>query len=124
MSLEPARPAPAGAPGALPRAKTAATYNAKLVHQFTVATVFWGIVGMGVGVFVAAQLYWPALNLDIPWLSYGRLRPLHTHGVLFPFGGSVRSATSLSVVQPPCPLRLISHSHAPFRVWGWQGGMH
>src|SRR3546814_12841837 len=62
MSIETTRPAPAGAPGALPRAESAATYNDKVVHQFTVATVFWGIVGMGVGVFIAAQLYWPALN--------------------------------------------------------------
>src|SRR5690606_12558640 len=64
MSIESTRPAPAGAPGALPRAESAATYNDKVVHQFTVATVFWGIVGMAVGVFIAAQLYWPALNFD------------------------------------------------------------
>src|SRR3546814_7207241 len=60
MSIETTRPAPAGAPGALPRAESAATYNDKVVHQFTVAPVFWGIVGMGVGVFIAAQQYWPA----------------------------------------------------------------
>src|SRR3546814_5653078 len=95
MSIETTRPAPAGAPGALPRAESAATYNDKVVHQFTVATVFWGIVGMGVGVFIAAQLYWPALNFDIPWLSYGPLRPLHTNGVIFAFGGAVLFATSL-----------------------------
>src|SRR3546814_6696050 len=58
MSIETTRPAPAGAPGALPRAESAATYNDKVVRQFTVATVLWGIVGMGVGVVIAAQLYW------------------------------------------------------------------
>ncbi len=95
MSIETTRPAPAGAPDALLRAETAATYNDKVVHQFTVATVFWGIVGMAVGVFIAAQLYWPALNFDTAWLSYGRLRPLHTNGVIFGFGGTALIGTSL-----------------------------
>ena len=54
------------------------TYNDKVVMQFTVMTVVWGIVGMLVGVIIAAQLYWPALSFDLPWLGYGRLRPLHT----------------------------------------------
>src|SRR3546814_720611 len=116
MSIETTRPAPAGAPGALPRAESAATYNDKVVHQFTVATVFWGIVGMGVGVFIAAQLYWPALNFDIPWLSYGRLRPLHTNAVIFAFGGLVLFTTSLYVVQLTCHLRLLSDSLARCRA--------
>ncbi len=63
------------------------TYNDKVVRQFAVMTVVWGIVGMAVGVLIAAQLYWPALNFDLPWLSYGRLRPLHTNAVNFAFGG-------------------------------------
>ena len=58
-------------------------YNDKVVTQFAVVTVIWGIVGMLVGVLIAAQLYWPALNFDLPWLSYGRLRPLHTNAVIF-----------------------------------------
>lgn len=53
-------------------------YNYKVVHQFALATVFWGIIGMAVGVLIAAQLAWPVLNFDTAWLSYGRLRPLHT----------------------------------------------
>ncbi len=53
------------------------TYNDKVVLQFTIMTVVWGIVGMAVGVLLAAQLYWPQLNFDVAWLSYGRLRPLH-----------------------------------------------
>src|SRR3546814_6656466 len=75
---------------------------------------------MGVGVFIAAQLYWPALNFDIPWLSYGRLRPLHTNGVIFAFGGSVLFATSLYVVQRTCHVRLISDRLARIVFWGWQ----
>ena len=58
-------------------------YNYKVVRQFAIMTVIWGIVGMGAGVFIAAQLVWPALNFDIPWLTYSRLRPLHTNAVIF-----------------------------------------
>ena len=96
------------------------TYNDKVVRQFAVMTVVWGIVGMAVGVFIAAQLYWPALNFDLPWLSYGRLRPLHTNAVIFAFGGSALFATSLHVVQRTCHVRLISDKLAAFVFWGWQ----
>ena len=74
-------------------------YNYKVVRQFAVMTVIWGIVGMLVGVIIAAQLTWPELNLGIPWLSYGRLRPLHTNAVIFAFGGCALFATSYHVVQ-------------------------
>ncbi len=96
------------------------TYNDKVVRQFAVMTLVWGIVGMAVGVFIAAQLYWPALNFDIPWLSYGRLRPLHTNAVIFAFGGSALFATSLHVVQRTSHARLISDRLAAFVFWGWQ----
>jgi cytochrome c oxidase cbb3-type subunit I len=65
-------------------------------------TVIWGIVGMLVGVFIAAQLIWPGLGWEIPWLSYGRLRPLHTNAVIFAFGGSALFATSYYCVQRTC----------------------
>ena len=77
-------------------------YNYKVVRQFSVMTVVWGIVGMLVGVLIAAQLVWPVLNFDTPWLSFGRLRPLHTNAVIFAFGGSALFATSLFVVQRTC----------------------
>ena len=76
-----------------------ATYNDKVVRQFAVMTVVWGIVGMLVGVIIAAQLYWPTLGEGIPWLGYGRLRPLHTNAVIFAFGGTGLIATSFYVVQ-------------------------
>ena len=98
-------------------------YNDKVVLQFAVATVIWGIIGMFVGVVIAAQLYWPTLFEGIPWLSYGRLRPLHTNGVIFAFGGSVLFATSLYVVQRTCHVRLISDRLARFVFWGWQAAM-
>ena len=50
-------------------------YNYKVVRQFAIMTVVWGIVGMGLGVFIAAQLVWPQQNFDLPWTSFGRLRP-------------------------------------------------
>ena len=96
------------------------TYNDKVVRQFAVMTVVWGIVGMLVGVFIAAQLYWPALNFDLPWLSYGRLRPLHTNAVIFAFGGCALMATSFHVVQRTCHVRLFSDKLAAFVFWGWQ----
>ena len=57
---------------------TSSAYNYKVVRQFAIMTVVWGIVGMGLGVLIAAQLAWPWLNFDLPWTSFGRLRPLHT----------------------------------------------
>jgi len=95
-------------------------YNIKVVRQFTVMTVVWGVVGMLVGVIIAAQLIWPALNFDTAWLSYGRLRPLHTNAVIFAFGGSALMATSYWVVQRTCGVRLISDRAAAFTFWGWQ----
>ncbi|MFC1776330.1 cytochrome-c oxidase, cbb3-type subunit I [Pseudomonadota bacterium] len=96
------------------------TYNDKVVRQFAIVTVLWGIVGMLVGVLIAAQLWLPALNFDIPWLTYGRLRPLHTNAVIFAFGGSGLIGTSLYVVQRTCHVRLISDKLASLVFWGWQ----
>ena len=96
------------------------TYNYKVVRQFAIMTVVWGIVGMTVGVLIAAQLVWPALNFDIPWLTYGRLRPLHTNAVIFAFGGCALFATSYYVVQRTCQTRLFGGGLAAFTFWGWQ----
>ncbi len=95
-------------------------YNYKVVRQFAVMTVVWGIVGMLVGVLIAAQLVWPQLNFDLPWLSFGRLRPLHTNAVIFAFGGCALFTTSFYVVQRTCQVRLISDRLAALVFWGWQ----
>jgi cytochrome c oxidase cbb3-type subunit I len=95
-------------------------YNYKVVRQFAIASVVWGVVGMLVGVIIAAQLLWPQANLGIPWLSYGRLRPLHTNAVIFAFGGCALMATSYYVVQRTCQVRIISDALAGFTFWGWQ----
>ncbi len=97
-----------------------ATYNDRVVRQFAVMTVVWGIVGMLVGVWIAAQLIWPNMSMEIPWLSYGRLRPLHTNAVIFAFGGSALFATSYYAVQRTCHTRLFSDKLAAFTFWGWQ----
>ncbi len=96
------------------------TYNYDVVRQFAIMTVVWGVVGMLVGVFIAAQLVWPALNFDIAWLSFGRLRPLHTNAVVFAFGGCALFSTSYYVVQRTCHVRLFSDKLAAFTFWGWQ----
>ncbi|ACL71725.1 cytochrome-c oxidase, cbb3-type subunit I [Thioalkalivibrio sulfidiphilus] len=98
----------------------AQTYNYKVVRQFAIMTIVWGIVGMAVGVWIAAQLVWPQLNLEIEYLTFGRLRPLHTNAVIFAFGGSALFATSYYIVQRTCQTRLFSDGLAAFTFWGWQ----
>ena len=97
-----------------------AVYNDTVVRQFSIMTVVWGVVGMLVGVITAAQLAWPELNLGIPWLSYGRLRPLHTNAVIFAFGGCGLFAAAYYVVQRTCHVRLFAPALASFTFWGWQ----
>jgi len=96
-----------------------ATYNYKVVRQFAVMTVIWGIVGMLVGVIIAAQLVWPELSV-VEWLSYGRLRPLHTNAVIFAFGGCALFATSYYSVQRTNHSSLFLPKLASFTFWGWQ----
>ena len=99
---------------------TSTTYNYKVVRQFAIMTVVWGVVGMGLGVFIAAQLAFPELNMNLPWTSFGRLRPLHTNAVIFAFGGCALFATSYYSVQRTCQTRLIFDKLASFTFWGWQ----
>lgn len=95
-------------------------YNYTVVRRFAIMAIIWGIIGMAIGVFIAAQLAWPALNFDTSWLSFGRLRPLHTNAVIFAFGGSVLFATSYYSVQRTCYTSLFSPKLASFTFWGWQ----
>jgi cytochrome c oxidase cbb3-type subunit I len=97
---------------------TKTTYNDKVVRQFAVMTVIWGIVGMLVGVIIAAQLVWPELNMG--FLHFGRLRPLHTNAVIFAFGGCALFATSYWCVQRTSHARLFGGPLVPFTFWGWQ----
>src|SRR5689334_6316796 len=98
----------------------AAVYSDTAVRQFAIMSVVWGVVGMLVGVVIASQLAWPELNFGIPWLSYGRLRPLHTNAVIFAFGGSALFATSYHVAMRTCHVPLFAPKLATFTFWGWQ----
>jgi cytochrome c oxidase cbb3-type subunit 1 len=95
-------------------------YDDGVIRQFSIMAVVWGVVGMLVGVVIAAQLVWPELNLGLPWTSFGRLRPLHTNAVIFAFGGSALFASSYYVVQRTCQTRLFAGKLASFTFWGWQ----
>jgi cytochrome c oxidase cbb3-type subunit I len=95
-------------------------YSDTTVRLFSLAAVLWGVVGMLVGVIIAAQLAWPELNFGISFLSYGRLRPLHTNAVIFAFGGCTLFACSYHVVQRTCQTRLFAPGLALFTFIGWQ----
>lgn len=94
-------------------------YNYDVVRLFTLAAVFWGIVGMAAGVFIALQMVFPDLNIE-PFLSFGRLRPVHTSAVIFAFGGNALFATSYFIVQRTCGVRLHGDKLAQFTFWGYQ----
>ena len=95
-------------------------YNYRVVKQFTWAAIIFGVIGMLVGVIIAAQLRWPTLFGGIDFLSYGRLRPVHTSGVIFAFGGNALFATSYYIVQRVCSVRLVSDKIAAFTFYGYQ----
>ena len=99
------------------------SYNYRVVRQFTLMTLIWGILGMSMGVIIAAQLVWPELNLGLAWTSFGRIRPIHTNVVIFAFGGGALFATSFYVVQRTSRARLISDGLASFVFWGWQAAI-
>src|SRR5471030_2044948 len=98
-------------------AQPGSVYDDSAVRLFAIAAIVWGVVGMLVGVFIAAELAWPDLNMGISWLSYGRLRPLHTNAVIFAFGGCALMATSYYVVQRTCQVRLFSAKLAALHFW-------
>lgn len=99
---------------------TTEKYNDHIVRLFLLAAAVWGIVGMSIGVLAAAQLAWPALNFDVPWLTFSRIRANHTFGVIFAFGGSALMGTCYYVVQRTGHTRLALEKLATFTFWGWQ----
>ncbi|HKJ08152.1 MAG TPA: cytochrome-c oxidase, cbb3-type subunit I [Gammaproteobacteria bacterium] len=95
-------------------------YNYDIVRKFAVMALFWAIVGMSVGVWLALELAYPHFNLNIPYITFGRLRPVHTSGVIFGFGVNALFATSYYIVQRTCQARLSSDFLANFTFYGWQ----
>ncbi|MBF0098426.1 MAG: cytochrome-c oxidase, cbb3-type subunit I [Magnetococcales bacterium] len=94
-------------------------YDYEIVKKFSAVSVIYAIVGFLVGVILALQLAFPDLNMNVPYITFGRLRPLHTSAVIFAFGGSVLFATSYYVVQRTCKVRLFSDFLSGFTFWGW-----
>jgi cytochrome c oxidase cbb3-type subunit 1 len=97
-------------------------YQDGVIRAGVIATMFWGVIGMTVGVLIAAQLSWPEIFYfpEHGWLNFGRLRPLHTSGVIFAFGGNALICTSFWVVQRTCKARLAGGIWPWFVFWGYQ----
>lgn len=103
-------------------AKTLAVeiYSDRIVTTLVMFSILWAVVGMVAGVYVAAELVWPALNFDNPWLSFGRLRTFHTNVVVFGFAVSALMGTAYYSVQRTCHVRLFAPGLAWFTCWAWQ----
>ena len=95
-------------------------YDNKIVKKFTMATLFWGIVGMSVGLLLAFMFIFPDLTDGISWLSFGRLRPLHTNAVIFAFVGNAIFAGVYYSTQRLLKARMWSDFLSNFNFWGWQ----
>ena len=95
-------------------------YDNTIVRLFAIATMFWGIVGMLVGLTIAIQLYWPALNLQTPWLTFSRIRPLHTNAVIFAFVGNGIFMGVYYSIQRLLKTRVYSDLLSKLHFWGWQ----
>ncbi|EDP60622.1 cytochrome-c oxidase, cbb3-type subunit I [Vibrio sp. AND4] len=95
-------------------------YNTQVVKYFVLASLVWAVAGMIIGVILAAQLYWPALNFDSQYFQFGRLRPLHTSGVIYGFVVNILMGTSLYIAQRTGRCRLFNQSLSWMVFWGWQ----
>ncbi|MAN26052.1 MULTISPECIES: cytochrome-c oxidase, cbb3-type subunit I [Mesonia] len=95
-------------------------YDNKIVKKFLYATIFWGIVGMSVGLLLAFMFLFPNLTDGISWLSFGRLRPLHTNAVIFAFVGNAIFAGVYYSLQRLLKTRMASDALSNFNFWGWQ----
>ncbi len=96
------------------------SYDNEIVRKFTLATVIWGLVGMLVGILIATQLFAPALNFNIPFLTFGRIRPLHTNAVIFAFVGNAIFMGIYYSLQRLCKARMFSDVLSNIHFWGWQ----
>jgi cytochrome c oxidase cbb3-type subunit I/II len=95
-------------------------YDNRIVRDFIIATLVWSVVGMLVGVIIAAQLAWPMFNFELPWLTYGRIRPLHTNAVIFAFAGNAIFAGIYYSSQRLLKARMFHDALSRFHFWGWQ----
>jgi cytochrome c oxidase cbb3-type subunit I/II len=96
------------------------SYNDAIVRKFVTATLIWALVGFAVGLILAVELPYPALNGGIEWLTFGRLRPLHTNAVIFAFAGNAIFAAIYYSTQRLCKARMWSDTLGNLHFWGWQ----
>src|SRR5262245_42556216 len=96
------------------------TYDDAVVRRFMIATFVWGLVGMLVGLWIALELAFPAMNLGLAFTSFGRLRPLHTNAVIFAFAGNAFFCGAYYSLQRLCKARMFSDGLSRFHFWGWQ----
>ena len=102
-----------------PGADDGTGYNDEIVKYGVIATLFWALAGMLAGLYIASELAFPVLNWNLPFLNFGRLRPVHTSGVIFAMGGNALIATSFFVVQRTCRARLAGNLAPWFVFWGY-----
>ncbi len=102
------------------RATEEIQYDDAIVRKFVIATLLWGLVGMLVGVLIASQLAWWQLNGGLPWITFGRLRPLHTNAVIFAFAGNAIFAGIYYSSQRLLKARMFSDGLSAVHFWGWQ----
>ncbi|MBE0543520.1 MAG: cytochrome-c oxidase, cbb3-type subunit I [Verrucomicrobia bacterium] len=95
-------------------------YDNRIVRAFAIATVVWGLVGFSAGLLIACQLFWPGLNLDLQYTTFGRLRPLHTNAVIFAFVGNGMFMGIYYSLQRLCKARMYSDFLSWLNFWGWQ----
>ena len=95
-------------------------YDDRIVRAFMLMTLAWGLVAFAVGIFIALQLAFPAANLGVPFLSFGRLRPLHTNAAIFAFAGNAIFAAIYYSTQRLCKTRMFSDKLSWAHFWGWQ----
>jgi cytochrome c oxidase cbb3-type subunit I/II len=99
---------------------TQVAYDDAIVRKFVLATLLWGVVGMLVGIIIALELAWPPLNGGLPWITFGRLRPLHTNAVIFAFAGNAIFAGIYYSTQRLLKTRMLSDTLSFLHFWGWQ----
>jgi len=95
-------------------------YDNRIVRAFAIATVVWGIVGMLVGLLAAVELFFPGANLNFQFITFGRIRPLHTNAVIFAFVGNGMFMGIYYSLQRLCKARMFSDFLSWFNFWGWQ----
>ena len=95
-------------------------YDNRIVRAFAFATTLWGIVGMSVGLLLALQMFWPAMNFNLSFITFGRIRPLHTNAVIFAFVGNGMFTGIYYSLQRLCKAPMFNRTLSWINFWGWQ----